>query len=53
MIERRCYVSACTLGEGHLMAMGGYNDRHRLASTEVLDLHSNIWSLGKRMTAIR
>lgn len=53
MFERRCYVSACRLDARHVLAAGGYNNRFRVHSTEVLDTERNVWARGGRMTVIR
>ncbi|CAD5209035.1 unnamed protein product [Bursaphelenchus xylophilus] len=53
MNEKRCYVSACPLDEHHIMAVGGYNNRIRLQSTEILNTTVNLWSNGARMNHIR
>ncbi|CAD5206342.1 unnamed protein product [Bursaphelenchus okinawaensis] len=53
MNEKRCYVSACRLDQNHIIAVGGYNNRTRLHSTEILNTEMNLWSPGARMNFIR
>jgi hypothetical protein len=53
MHERRCYVNAARIDSTHIIACGGYNNRERLTSAEILDVNRNVWTEVASMNVIR
>lgn len=53
MKEKRCYVSSTLFNSNKIFVAGGFNDRHRIRSAELMDIESNQWRELALMHSVR
>lgn len=53
MKEKRCYVSSALLNSNKIFVAGGFNDRQRIRSAEIMDIERNQWTNVASMHTVR